>query len=102
MKYRIVARAEDGTGITSEVELIPAVSSQSGWRCSHAVWPDWMKDEQSTECSWCREPLIACEFVECPWCERYVTTEAILAHWQSWCDDEPEADASGSGSTALG
>jgi hypothetical protein len=92
MKYRIVAQVTDDAGSTTEVELMPETVSQPGWRCSHAIWPHWVKDVRVSECEWCREPLVACEFVECPWCESYVATDAVIDHWDRWCDDEPEPD----------
>ena len=85
MKYRIIAQVTDDAGNSTNVELMPETTSEAGWRCSHAIWPAWTKEEQTTECAWCGEPLVACEIVECPWCEGYVTTDDVLQHWDRGC-----------------
>jgi hypothetical protein len=87
MKYRLVARITDDQGTVTETELLPEIESEAGWRCDHAVWPEWVTPEQTTECGWCRAPLIACEIVACPWCEWYVPTEQVLAHWGDGCEE---------------
>jgi hypothetical protein len=95
MRYRIIAQITDEEGSTTDVELMPETNSEPAWRCSHAIWPAWVKDAQTMECGWCRQPLEPCEIVECPWCEVYVTTDDVLRHWDRGCyegeENEPQA-----------
>jgi hypothetical protein len=86
MKYRLVVQTTDDQGAVSEVELLPEVVSERGWQCAHAVWPAWIAGEQGAECGWCHAPLVACEFVTCPWCEWLVPTERVLQHWGAGCE----------------
>src|SRR5918997_3904950 len=87
MKYRLVVQTTNDQGVVSEVELLPEVVTEPGWSCAHAVWPAWIAEEQSTECGWCHAPLVACEFVTCPWCEWLVPTERVLEHWGAGCEE---------------
>jgi hypothetical protein len=87
MKYRLVAQTTDDQGALSEEELLPEVVSEAGWRCAHAIWPAWITEEPTTECGWCHAPLVACEFVTCPWCEWFVPTERVLEHWSGGCEN---------------
>ena len=87
MKYRLVVQTTDDLGSVSEQELLPEVVSEPGWQCAHAIWPAWIRGEETTECGWCRTPLLACEFITCPWCEWFVTTERVLEHWGGGCED---------------
>jgi hypothetical protein len=87
MKYRLVVQTTDDHGAVSEDELLPEVVSESGWQCAHAIWPAWVAREQPAECGWCHAPLVACEFVTCPWCEWLVPTERVLEHWGGGCEE---------------
>ncbi len=87
MKFRLVVQTTDDQGTVSEDELLPEVVSESGWQCAHAIWPAWITGEQTTECGWCHAPLVACEFVTCPWCEWFVPTERVLEHWGGGCEE---------------
>jgi hypothetical protein len=87
MKYRLVVQTTDDQGVVSEDELLPEVASEPGWQCAHAIWPTWIAGEQRAECGWCHAPLVACEFITCPWCEWFVTTERVLEHWGGGCED---------------
>jgi hypothetical protein len=87
MKYRLVVQVTDDRGTTREAPLMPEIASAPGWRCAHALWPDWAKTDETTACGWCNEPLVACEIVECPWCGWYVPTEDVVEHWDQGCDD---------------
>ena len=87
MKYRLVVQTTNDQGAVSEDELLPEVVSEPGWQCAHAIWPAWIAAEQAAECGWCHAPLVACEFVTCPWCEWLVPTERVLEHWGGGCDD---------------
>jgi hypothetical protein len=87
MKYRLVVQMTDDQGTVSEDELLPEVVSEAGWQCAHAIWPAWITSEQTTDCGWCRAPLVACEIVACPWCEWYVPAERVLEHWGGGCEE---------------
>jgi hypothetical protein len=87
MKYRLVVQTTDEQGAVTEDELLPEVISEPGWQCAHAIWPAWIAGEQTAECGWCRTPLVACEFVTCPWCEWLIPTERVLEHWGGGCEE---------------
>ena len=87
MKYRLIVQTTNDQGAVSEDELLPEVVSESGWQCAHAIWPAWIAGEQTGECGWCHAPLVACEFVTCPWCEWLVPTERVLEHWGGGCEE---------------
>jgi hypothetical protein len=85
MKYRLVVQTTDDQGSMSEDELLPEVVSEPGWQCAHAIWPEWITGAETTECGWCRTPLLPCEFITCPWCEWFVTTDRVFEHWSGGC-----------------
>jgi hypothetical protein len=87
MKFRLVVKTTSDQGVVTEDELLPEVISESGLQCAHAIWPAWIAAQQDAECGWCHAPLVACEFVTCPWCEWLITTERVLEHWGGGCDD---------------
>ena len=87
MKYRLVVQTTDDQGVVSEDELLPEVVSEPGWQCAHAIWPAWIAGEQTAECGWCHAPLVACEFVTCPWCEWLVPAERVHEHWRGGCEE---------------
>jgi len=86
MKYRLVVHTTNDQGTVSQDELLPEVVSEPGWQCAHAIWPAWIAGDQIGECGWCHAPLVACEFVTCPWCEWLVPTERVLEHWGGGCE----------------
>ena len=87
MKYQLVVQTTNDQGTVSQDELLPEVVSEPGWQCAHAIWPAWIAGEQTAECGWCHAPLVACEFVTCPWCEWLVPTERVLEHWGGGCEE---------------
>lgn len=86
MRYRLVVQAVDDDGNVSESALADPVAPADGWRCPHAIWPEWAIEPGRTRCDWCQAPLVPCAFVECPWCERYLAADEAVAHWQEGCD----------------
>jgi len=87
MKYRLVMQTTNDQGTVSEDELLPEVVSEPGWQCAHAIWPAWIAGERTAECGWCHAPLVACEFVTCPWCDWLVPAERVLEHWGGGCEE---------------
>jgi len=87
VKYRLIVQRTDDQGTVTDEELLPAVESETGWQCGHAIWPAWTAGEQVRECGWCRAPLVACEIVACPWCEWYVPSDRLPEHWRGGCED---------------
>lgn len=86
-QFRIVVEITDKVTATTATEVLSELTTEPGWQCGHALWPAWMPLPEQTECGWCGEPLLPCELVACPWCDRYLTPDTAAAHFREGCDD---------------
>ena len=49
-QVRIIAEITDEVTQTTATELLAELTTEPGWRCDHALWPDWMPLPEQTEC----------------------------------------------------
>ena len=86
-RFRIAVEIMDGVTRQATTEVLEALTTEPGWRCRHALWPDWLQSANQTNCGRCRQALEPCKLVVCPWRQWLPTSATVATHFREGCPE---------------